>query len=113
MSYRSIVRPRTHPVSLHLPCNLIVRVSLPLIKYMKALYLFTFSDLRTTVFPAVCLRLYRNPPHIDLSIGHICLFLSPRYDCRLYAVLTVMDVVAHPSIQRRESESEPRGGSVE
>ncbi|KAN0118767.1 UbiA prenyltransferase family domain containing protein [Russula decolorans] len=51
MSHHFIVRSRTHLVSLHVPCNLIARVPLPLSKYSKALYLFTFSDLKTTLLP--------------------------------------------------------------
>jgi hypothetical protein len=86
---------------------------LPLSKYPKVLYLFTCSDLKTILLPTVCLRLYPNPPHIDLSIDRFCLSLSPRHDCRPHAVRSVMDVVAHSSILRLESESEPRGRCTE
>ena len=108
-----IVLSRTHSVSRHVPSHLITRVPLPLSKYLKALYLFTFTDFKTTVFPTVCLRLNPNPPHIDLSIDRFCLFLSPRPDCGSYTERSVMDVVAAPSILRLESESEHRGRCIE
>jgi hypothetical protein len=113
MSHHFIVRSRTHLVSLHVPCNLIARVPLPLRKYPKALYLFTRSDLKTIILPTVCLRLHPNPPHIDLSIDRFCLSLSPRPDCGPYTVRSVMDVVAPSSNLRLESESESRGRCIE
>ena len=113
MSHHSIVRSRTHLVSLHVPCNLITRVPLPLRNYLKALYLFTRSDIKTILLPTVCLRLHPNPSNTDLSIDHFCLSLSPRPNCGPYTVRSIMDVVAPSSDLRLESESEPRGRCIE
>jgi hypothetical protein len=116
MSLHFIVRrSRTHLPSLHVPRSLITRVPLLLSKYAKALYLFTYTDLKTTIIPTVCPRLYPNPPRIDidLSIDHFCLFLCLRYDRRPYAVGSVLDVVAPSSVLYLESEPGPRGRSTE
>ena len=43
-----------HSPSLHLPRGLATRVSWPLRQYLKILYLFTRSDLKTIVLPVVC-----------------------------------------------------------
>jgi len=63
-----IVRSRTHLVSLHVPCNLIARVPLPLRKYPKALYLFTRSDLKTIILPTTVFA-YLSAQ--DLTVGRI------------------------------------------
>jgi hypothetical protein len=61
MSHRFISHSFTHPVSLHVPCNLVTRVPFPLSNYPNALYLFTRSDLKTIVLPVVCLPLILIP----------------------------------------------------
>jgi hypothetical protein len=43
-----------HSPSLHLPRDLATRVSWPLKQYLRILYLFTRSDLKTIVLPVVC-----------------------------------------------------------
>jgi hypothetical protein len=57
MSHRFISHSFTHSAPLHVPCNLVSRVPLPLSNYPNALYLFTRSDLKTIVLPVVCLPL--------------------------------------------------------
>ena len=113
MFHHLIVRSRTRFVSLQVPRNLITRVPLSLRNIPKALHLFTRSDFKTILLPTVCLPLYPNPPHIDLSIDRFCLSLSPKHDCGPYAVRSVMVVVAPSSILRLESESKPRGRCAE
>jgi hypothetical protein len=61
MSHRSISHSFTHPVSLHVPYNLVTRVPLPLSNYPNTLYLFTRSDLKTIVLPVVCFPLILIP----------------------------------------------------
>ena len=65
MSYHCFLRSGTHPASLQEPWNLATRAPLPIGNYLKALYLFTRSDLKTIVLPIVCLRIYPNPLYIE------------------------------------------------